>query len=50
VDCQMRTDHLARFGAREIPRSEYLEEVARLVRQPSRTGRWRFDDDFRCTG
>lgn len=24
IDCQVRTDHLARFGAREIPRSKYL--------------------------
>ena len=24
IDCQVYTDHLARFGARNIPRSEYL--------------------------
>lgn len=24
IDCQVYTDHLARFGAKEIPRSEYL--------------------------
>ncbi len=24
IDCQVRTDHLARFGAKEIPRTEYL--------------------------
>lgn len=25
IDCQVHTDHLARFGAKEIPRSEYLQ-------------------------
>jgi leucyl/phenylalanyl-tRNA--protein transferase len=24
IDCQVHTDHLARFGAKEIPRAEYL--------------------------
>jgi Leu/Phe-tRNA-protein transferase len=24
IDCQVYTDHLARFGAKDIPRSEYL--------------------------
>jgi leucyl/phenylalanyl-tRNA--protein transferase len=24
IDCQVHTDHLARFGAKEIPRVEYL--------------------------
>lgn len=25
IDCQVYTDHLARFGAKEIPRAEYLQ-------------------------
>ena len=25
IDCQVYTEHLARFGAKEIPRAEYLE-------------------------
>ena len=25
IDCQVHTDHLARFGAKNIPRSEYLQ-------------------------
>jgi leucyl/phenylalanyl-tRNA--protein transferase len=29
IDCQVHTDHLARFGAKEIPRAEYL----RLLRE-----------------
>jgi leucyl/phenylalanyl-tRNA--protein transferase len=27
IDCQVRTDHLIRFGAREIPRHVFLEQV-----------------------
>ncbi|HXE79593.1 MAG TPA: leucyl/phenylalanyl-tRNA--protein transferase [Vicinamibacterales bacterium] len=38
IDCQMRTEHLASFGAREIPRSEFLEMLRDLVRQPSAWG------------
>lgn len=40
IDCQMRTAHLASLGAREIPRREFLENVARLVRQPGLPSRW----------
>lgn len=31
IDCQMRTDHLARFGAREIPRSRFAALLAEWV-------------------
>ncbi len=31
VDCQQNTGHLARFGAREIPRAEFLAEVSRAL-------------------
>ena len=31
VDCQMKTDHLARFGAREIPRAQFVAHLGRLV-------------------
>ena len=31
IDCQMRTEHLARFGAREIPRRDFLAHVRQLV-------------------
>jgi len=30
VDCQVHTDHLARFGAVEIPRARFLKELAAL--------------------
>ncbi len=48
IDCQMRTDHLARFGAREIPRSEFSALLAKLVNcnNPVTSNPWKFDDDL----
>lgn len=43
VDCQVRTEHLLRFGAREVPRELFLAELARVVRGPSMLGRWSLD-------
>jgi leucyl/phenylalanyl-tRNA--protein transferase len=40
VDCQMSTTHLASLGAREIPRSEFLRAVDRLVRLPPVLSPW----------
>jgi len=40
VDCQMHTPHLARFGAREVPRCEFLDALARALEQPTRIGSW----------
>ena len=31
IDCQVYTEHLARFGAKEIPRAEYLEMLNSAV-------------------
>ena len=41
VDCQVRTEHLARFGAREIPRASFLADLARALARPTRAGPWR---------
>jgi leucyl/phenylalanyl-tRNA---protein transferase len=40
IDCQMRTDLLASFGARQIPRAEFTRRVAELVNYPDRRGPW----------
>lgn len=40
VDCQVPTEHLASLGGREIPRTEFLEHVRRLVRQPAVPSPW----------
>lgn len=34
IDCQMNTAHLARFGAREIPRNEFSQRLSELVNYP----------------
>jgi leucyl/phenylalanyl-tRNA--protein transferase len=43
IDCQVHTDHLARFGAQEWPRARYLEALRRALREPTRQGRWELD-------
>lgn len=35
LDTQFVTDHLRRFGAREIPKAEYLERLARALARPA---------------
>jgi leucyl/phenylalanyl-tRNA--protein transferase len=40
IDCQMPTAHLASFGAREIPRREFLAEVERAIREPPVPAPW----------
>ena len=45
VDCQMHTPHLARFGAREIPRADFLAELQPLTAMAPYTERWEFDRD-----
>jgi leucyl/phenylalanyl-tRNA--protein transferase len=46
IDCQVHTDHLARFGAREIPRAEYMVRLAEALDATTRRGRWAFDLDL----
>ncbi|MCZ7563950.1 MAG: leucyl/phenylalanyl-tRNA--protein transferase [Burkholderiales bacterium] len=41
IDCQMRTDHLASLGAREIPRAEFARRIAELVDYDPAPGIWR---------
>jgi leucyl/phenylalanyl-tRNA--protein transferase len=40
IDCQQQTEHLARFGARPIPRREFAQEVARLVNSTQPAEPW----------
>jgi len=40
IDCQVRTEHLVRFGAVEWPRRRFLEALAIAVEAPTRRGRW----------
>ena len=44
VDCQVYTDHLARFGAVEWPRKRYLSALKKALATPTRTGSWAFEE------
>ena len=41
IDCQQETQHLARFGARPIPRQAFARHVAALVNSPAPATAWR---------
>lgn len=40
IDCQITTQHLLTLGAREIPRSEFLELVSDSLNESTRKGIW----------
>ena len=42
IDCQMPTEHLSSLGARPMPRSEFLLQLARNNRNPDPVGHWKF--------
>ena len=46
IDCQMKTPHLAAFGAHEIPHSEFMRKLRELVNYPGQDGTWRLDNDL----
>jgi leucyl/phenylalanyl-tRNA--protein transferase len=43
VDCQVSTEHLERFGARGVPRAEFLARLAAALERPTLRGRWRIE-------
>jgi leucyl/phenylalanyl-tRNA---protein transferase len=43
IDCQMKTAHLASFGAREISRQEFSLKLKELVNYPERVDKWCMD-------
>lgn len=46
IDCQTSTAHLASLGACELPRADFVGEVARLVRLEVPPRPWTFDPDL----
>ena len=44
IDCQMRTDHLIKMGAEDIPRNIFMELLDAYCRLPTRKGPWHFDN------
>ncbi len=48
VDCQVKTEHLTRFGAQEIPRKTFLAELRERLPHPTKRGVWRAELDPRA--
>jgi len=42
IDCQFQTEHLSRFGTREISRAKYLKLLEHALEQPTKPGPWNF--------
>jgi len=40
IDCQVTTDHLLRFGAQEVPRTRFLQELADALESEDLVGSW----------
>ncbi len=45
VDCQVKTEHLTRFGATEWPRPKFLATLEAALEFETRRGSWCFDAD-----
>jgi leucyl/phenylalanyl-tRNA--protein transferase len=46
IDCQVRTDHLLRMGAADIPRALFLQLLERFCPLSGRDGPWELDTDL----
>jgi leucyl/phenylalanyl-tRNA--protein transferase len=46
IDCQVRTEHLATLGAREIPRKRFLALLEQALQTETLRGPWQFDADL----
>lgn len=46
IDCQVKTEHLMRFGAREIPRRHFLKQLAATLKHTTFKGPWHMDEDI----
>ena len=46
IDCQVHTEHLARLGATEVPRVEFIERLEKALDAPTRRGTWQFEIDL----
>ncbi len=40
IDCQQSTPHMAKFGAKEIPRNKFLEILNKSLKKPTLKGNW----------
>ena len=42
IDCQVRTEHMIRFGAREISRDHFLQQLKESLGKETIKGKWQF--------
>ena len=45
IDCQVYTEHLARFGAELWPRGQFLAELEVALEAPTLRGKWRIGEE-----
>lgn len=50
IDCQVHTEHLARFGAHEWSRRRFLTALRRSLEAPTRRGPWKLEEPLTETG
>ena len=43
IDSQMTTEHMLRFGAKELPRRVFLKRLQSALGHPTKRGRWRIE-------
>jgi len=43
IDCQLTTEHLLRFGAKEIPRVSFLNQLEESLKAPTKKGKWCYE-------
>lgn len=46
IDCQQASPHVMRFGAEEIPRSDFIRRLAAALKLSDRPGEWKFSGDI----
>lgn len=44
IDCQVVSAHLIYFGAKEIPRQRFLDQLGRSLQKETRKGNWSFEE------
>jgi leucyl/phenylalanyl-tRNA--protein transferase len=49
IDCQTTTEHLVRFGAKQIPRRLFLQQLKKSLQTPTLRGKWIFPEEDAVT-
>jgi leucyl/phenylalanyl-tRNA--protein transferase len=48
IDCQVYTAHLESLGGRQIPRSEFMVQLTKALKQETLRGNWSVHPAFQC--